>query len=418
VDALDAPPGPASARAAASSRGARVPEPGAPHAERERAELRAALALAGVEGLGPARGRALLDRFGSPLALLEALERSGAACLRGLGPTRPVAARLAGLRPVSGARLDALETAGVRVVRYGGPGYPERLGHLHHPPLVLYLTGPLGLPQERAVAIVGTRRSTQYGRRVTRDLAGGLAAAGWWVVSGMARGIDGAAHRAALEAGGSTAGVVAGGVDVEYPAVHRALFRDLRDRGVLVSELPPGTRPEAGLFPRRNRIIAALADAVVVVQAGRKSGALITVDHALELSREVGAVPGPVGPEASEGVHGLLRDGAAPITSADDVLELLGEGPPLARGGSERGPAAGPVRLPCAALPFLAGVEEPALRVWAEVDAQPRAGDDLARVSGLGLEEGRTLLDRMELAGLLDRLPGDRYERRHEWCAR
>ncbi|HKK27458.1 MAG TPA: DNA-processing protein DprA [Gemmatimonadota bacterium] len=418
MDALDGPPGPASARAAAASREARGPAPRGPAAGSERAELRAALALAGVEGLGPARGRALLDRFGSPLALLEALGRSGGAGLRGLGLTRPVADGLAGLRPVPGTRLSGLEAAGVRVVRYGGPGYPERLGHLHHPPLVLYLTGPLGLPEARAVAIVGTRRSTQYGRRVTRDLAGALAAAGWWVVSGMARGIDGAAHRAALEAGGSTVGVVAGGVDVEYPSVHRALFRDLRERGVLVSEFPPGTRPEAGLFPRRNRIIAALADLVVVVQAGPKSGALLTVEHALDLNREVGAVPGPVGPAVSEGVHDLLRDGAAPITSADDVLELLGEGAPGASGDPGPDGEPGPGRLPCAALPFLAGVEEPALRVWAEAEAEARAGDDLAEASGLGFEEGRTLLDRMELAGLLDRLPGDRYERRHGRCSR
>lgn len=418
MDAVDGPAGPAQTRTPAPPGGAPGPTPDGAARASEGEELRAALAVAGVEDLGPARGRALLDRFGSPLALLEALSRSGGACLRGLGIPRHVAERLTGLRPVPGGRLSGLRAAGVRVVRYGGPGYPGRLGRLHHPPLVLFLTGPLGLPEARAVAIVGTRRSTQYGRRVTRDLAGGLAAAGWWVVSGMARGIDGAAHRAALEAGGPTVGVVAGGVDVEYPAVHRALFRDLRDRGVLASEFPPGTRPEAGLFPRRNRIIAALADLVVVVQAGPKSGALLTVEHALDLNLPVGAVPGPVGPAVSRGVHDLLRDGAAPITSADDVLALLGEGPVGAAGDAGPDGEAGRGRLPCAALPFLAGVEEPALRVWAEAEAEPRAGDDLARVSGLGLEEGRTLLDRMELAGLLDRRPGDRYERRHERCSR
>lgn len=391
---------------------ARVPpRPARPGRERE--ELRTVVALAEARAIGPALGRRLLDRFGSPLGLLAAVERAGEACLEGLGLPRPAREAAAHLRPVPAERLEALAAGGVRVVRYGGEGYPPRLRHLHHPPLVLYLSGPLELPVGRSVAVVGTRRSTSYGRRMTRDIAGDLAAAGCWVVSGMARGIDGAAHRAALEAGGRTAGIVAGGVDVEYPAVHRDLFRDLRERGVLASEFPPGTRPEAGLFPRRNRIIAALADAVVVVQAGTKSGARLTVDHALELGRDVAAVPGPVGPPASEGIWGLLRDGAALVTSADDVLDLL-DGVPLGTraAGGPAGETA-PDRLPSAALPLLAGREEAALRAWGAAAGETLTGDELAAAAGVPGEAGRSLLDRMELAGLLARLPGDRYERRH-----
>jgi DNA processing protein len=295
------------------------------------------------------------------------------------------------------------------LVRYGGPGYPPTLRDLHHPPIVLYLKGPLPLPVERAVAMVGTRRATEYGRRLARDLAGDLASSGVCIVSGMARGIDGAAHRAALDAGGPTVGVVAGGLDVEYPAAHRSLFAAMRERGVLASEFPPGTRPEAGLFPRRNRIIAALARVTVVVQAGRPSGALITASHALELGRDVGAVPGPVGPEASAGVHALLRDGAAVVTSAADVLELLdGLGGTAPVGGAR---VVDPDALPgTGALPE--ADRAPARRVWAAASEGPCAGDVLAERSGLAHSAARALLDRLEMAGILGALPGDRYERR------
>jgi len=379
----------------------------------ERAELCAALALAGVEGLGPAGARRLLDLHGSPRAVLTraggpgSLDPDPPPGLR--RPGRRVEERLRRVRSVPETRLHELDAAGIRVVRYGGPGYPPILGDLHHPPIVLYLQGPLPLPVERAVAVVGTRRATEYGRRLARDLAGDLAASGVCVVSGMARGIDGAAHRAALDAGGPTAGVVAGGLDVEYPAAHRSLFAAMRERGVLASEFPPGTRPEAGLFPRRNRIIAALGRVTVVVQAGRPSGALITASHALELGREVGAVPGPVGPEASAGVHALLRDGAAVVTSAADVLELLDGLGGAARVGGAR--CVDPDALPGAgALPD--ADRAPAGRVWAAVSEGPCPGDVLAERSGLPHPAARALLDRLELAGILGALPGDRYERR------
>jgi DNA processing protein len=377
------------------------------------------VALAEIEGLGPAGARRLLDLHGSPGAVLS-VARTGAALDRERPPgaralRRRVVSRLRAARPVPESRLDDLARTGIRLVRYGGAGYPEGLRDLHHPPVVLYVQGRLPLPSGRAVAVVGTRRATEYGRRVARDLAGHLAAAGVCIVSGMARGIDGAAHRAALDAGGPTAGIVAGGLDVEYPAAHRRLFAAMRERGVLASEFPPGTRPEAGLFPRRNRIIAALAGVTVVVQAGRPSGALITASHALELGREVGAVPGPVGPGASEGVHALLRDGAAVVTSAADVLELLdGVSPEPAAVGAGP-PAAGPRALPAAVGALPDSDRAAAGRVWAAASEGPCAADSLAERSGLPHAAARRLLDRMELAGLLGALPGDRYERRRSW---
>lgn len=385
----------------------------------ERAELRAALALTEVDGLGPAGARWLLDQHGSPREVLRrsrvpgVLDGDRPPGARRLG--RDVPSSLRSTRPVPEARLDRLAEAGIRLVRYGGPGYPAALRDLHHPPIVLYVQGPLPLPGERAVAIVGTRRATEYGRRLARDLAGELAAAGVWIVSGMARGIDGSAHRAALDAGGRTAGVVAGGLDVEYPASNRGLFAAMRERGVLTSEFPPGTRPEAGLFPRRNRIIAALARVTVVVQAGRPSGALITASHALELGRDVGAVPGPVGPRASAGVHELLRDGAAVVTSAADIVELL-DGVAAGGTGSLVRPAGGEdAPLPAAAGALPEADHAAAGRVWELLSEGPCAADALAARSGLPHAAARALLDRMELAGLLGALPGNRYERRRSW---
>lgn len=344
-----------------------------------REEVRAALGLAGSEGVGAVRFRCLVDRLGSARAALEHF--SG-------GRTDGRAA------PAPAGRLERLEARGVRVTSYGLPGYPERLGHLHRPPPVLYLEGPGRLPDARAVAVVGTRKSTGYGRRMARDLARGLAARGWTVVSGMAAGIDGAAHRAALEVPGPTVGVLGSGLDHEYPSVNRDLYREMRRSGLLASEFEPELPPAPGLFPRRNRIIAALADAVVVVQAGRRSGARITADLALELGREVFAVPGPVGPDASRGVHGLLREGAALATGAADVVEALDD---RAAPGRDR-------------LAVLFGPDAPAAaELCSGLSAGPRHADDLAAGAGLEPPAAAALLTRLELEGMVRGLPGGRY---------
>jgi DNA processing protein len=199
---------------------------------------------------------------------------------------------------------------------------------LPDPPLVLFAIGSLEQLSAPCVAIVGTRRATSYGERVTAELAGALARAGVTVVSGMARGIDGAAHRAALAAGGCTAAVLGTGVDVAYPVAHRALHAEIGARGVLLSEELPGDRASGGSFPKRNRIIAALAKATIVVEAPHRSGALITAAHALELNRDVAAVPGPIDVPQSAGTNLLLRDGAIMITEIADALALLGVSSP------------------------------------------------------------------------------------------
>jgi DNA processing protein len=362
--------------------------------ERDR-EVRAALALEGVAGLGPAAIRLLIDTFGSARAVLAAAAHPGGGGGRAAlsDPAARALERVRGVRAVSVPRLDGLRRYGTRVVSYGTADYPQPLVHLHHPPPILYLRGNAPVEQPRAVAIVGTRRATEYGHRLAGDIATGLAGAGHAVVSGLARGIDAAAHRACLAAGGTTIGVLGSGLDHAYPASSADLFRRVPEQGVLVSEFAPDVTPRAGFFPRRNRIIAALAEAVVVVQAGRKSGALITVGHALELGREVFAVPGPVGIPASEGVHGLLRDGAALATSAEDILRVVGD-------AVER-----------AALPPEpeSGGDDDRSRILQLLCDGLTDVDEMCRVTRL--TPGRTLamLSLLELEGRARALPGGRF---------
>jgi DNA processing protein len=206
----------------------------------------------------------------------------------------------------------------------GSAEYPSELKDLAIPPAELYAIGRADVLSKPRVAIVGTRNSTAYGERITRSLTRALVRAGVTVISGMARGIDGAAHRTALEEGGDTVAVLGTGIDVPYPVGHRQLHRAIAERGLVVSENPPGMKAHKGAFPKRNRIIAALAPVTIVVEAGFRSGALNTASQALELGRTVAAVPGPIDSEQSRGSNQLLRDGAVLIAATDDALTLLG----------------------------------------------------------------------------------------------
>lgn len=393
----------------------------------EERQLLAALALDAVEGLGPARTRVLVDEMGTPAVVLAAFRADGPERRRALAAleragrrplSRRVLERLRRTRPVPVGRLRELRRRGLRLVRYRGPEYPERLGHLYDPPLLLWLHGPDRLPVGRTVTIVGTRRATGYGRRMARDLAGGLAVRGWCVVSGMARGIDGAAHRGALDAGGDTVGVLGSGLDYQYPAANRDLYARMREAGLLATEFPPGEPPTADHFPRRNRILAALADAVVVVQAGRRSGAKITAGLALELGREVLAVPGPVGPDASAGVHELLAEGAAICTGPEDIVTTVsgGRGEELPLPGLDR-PDGGEGGSP--ASPRRGGAPDaeeagPAGRIRRRLEEGPAPVDELAVASGLAPGQALALLGRLELMRVVRARPGGRYELRRD----
>jgi DNA processing protein len=219
----------------------------------------------------------------------------------------------------------------MRRIEIGDERYPAGLLDLRFPPRVLWAIGDLDTLRPPVVAIVGTRKATPYGMRATREIAGALARAGACVISGMARGIDGAAHIAALDARGRTAAVLGTGVDIAYPVGHRPLHARIREYGLLLSEEPPGSHAGPGSFPRRNRIIAALASITIVVEAGVKSGANSTAGHALDLGRTLAAVPGPIDAPQSAGANALLRDGAIVITEVADALQLAGLTPPFRR---------------------------------------------------------------------------------------
>lgn len=278
--------------------------------------------------------------------------------------------------------MTALET-----VELGEAGYPELLAQLHDPPVRLYLRGERrDLLGETAVAVVGARGCSPYGAQVARSLARELAAADVVVVSGLARGIDAEAHRGALEADGKTIAVLGSGIDIDYPRRHVELARRIAETGLIVSEYPPGREPAPWRFPARNRIIAGLCAATVVVEARERSGALITADLALELGRDVFAVPGEITAGLSAGTNGLIRQGAAPLLHAEDVLAALGvEG--KRAGSSTR-------------------VSHAAATVAALLADRPRGIDELVRAGDHPAAEVAAALVELELAGLACQVDG------------
>jgi DNA protecting protein DprA len=275
--------------------------------------------------------------------------------------------------------LARADSCGAVVLHSGHADYPPRLAELHDPPPCLYCLGTLGVLRAPAVAIVGTRRATPYGERVTREVAGTLARAGMVIVSGMARGIDAAAHRAALEVGGTTIAVLGTGVDVAYPTAHRQLHSEIARRGLLISEEQPGGRATPASFPKRNRIIAALASATIIVEAPVKSGALITAGHALDLGRSVAAVPGPIYSLQSAGTNELIRDGAIVIACVADALAMVG------------------VTAPATSDPELRTPAE--RRIWEALSAGPTDVDNLAALTTLPARECLAAVTTLELRG-------------------
>jgi len=274
-----------------------------------------------VRGIGPMRLRALLNVFGDVKTAWHASEQMlrelhlDQRALRNLLKTR----KQEDLDEV----LRRVERSNAHVLTWESPDYPTLLSQIPDAPPVLFVRGELTPTDEWSVAIVGTRKATVYGREVAYRLASNLASQAVTIVSGLARGIDGIAHKAALDVKGRTIAVLGCGVDYIYPAEHRALARRIVENGALVSDYPLGTRPEAANFPARNRIISGLSQGVIVIEAGNRSGALITADFAADHGREVFAVPGSILSPASVGCNRLLRDGAAIVTEARDVLETL-----------------------------------------------------------------------------------------------
>jgi DNA processing protein len=356
------------------------------------------LALARVKGLGAVSFKKLTTRF--------------------VDPTAAFSAALTELEQVEGLHRDAIDgivafsdwaeideeierarDAGIAIVPFTNPNYPARLRTIADPPPFLYVKGNILTDDDKAVAIVGSRSASEYGRRVARDLARGLASLGFTVVSGMARGIDASAHESALQAGGRTIAVLGSGVERAYPAEHETLYRRIGENGAVLSELPIGTRPLAFNFPARNRLISGLSLGVVVVEATEKSGSLITATLAVEQGREVFAVPGEVGSSRSRGAHRLIRQGAKLVESVDDIIEEIAP-QLLDRTGSatQRAPRVLPQNAGDATRTIFALLQENTLQVDQVIE---RTGMSAAQV----LE---TLLD-LELQGLLRQLPGKIY---------
>lgn len=284
--------------------------------------MREWIALAQVEGVGPRLFHALLERFGSPGAVLAA-PFADLCAVPALGQT--IAGRILRAATSRNAedQLRRAERVGAEVLPVSSDRYPALLKQIHDPPPLVFVRGRLEARDANAVAFVGPRRAGQYGRRVTRYLSMNCAQFGFTIVSGLAAGADTEAHRGAMAVGGRTIAVLASGVDVPYPKYNAALMEDVIRNGAVLSECPMGASPERGAFPARNRIVSGLALGTVVTAAAQKSGALITARHAMEQGREVMAVPGDIFSPVSDGVHALLRDGATLVQDPFDIRAAL-----------------------------------------------------------------------------------------------
>lgn len=353
------------------------------------------LRLSLVSGVGPRTRKALMERFGTARAALNAAP-SALRGVPGVGPKLTEKIACADREIDVEAEIALCREHGIEILTEGHADYPRVLREIHDPPGVLFVRGEIRPNDALAVGIVGTRHATQYGLRQAERLAGGLARAGLTVISGLARGIDAAAHRGAMAAGGRTIAVLASGVMNIYPPEHDKLAEEVVAHGALISESPPRSQPLAGTFPQRNRLISGLSLGVIVVEAADRSGALITARHAMEQGREVFAVPGNVDTRASRGCHQLIRDGAKLVESADDVLEELG---PLV----EAAPRDDGQVIHHAAELLLNELEQ---QVLATIHTEATSIDQIVADTGLPVSQVLSTLSVLEMRRLIRRLSG------------
>lgn len=367
-------------------------------------ERKARLALALIPGVGPSRAKVLLQVFGSAREVFGASKEE----------VREVGRLLDQSVAVFEQALDRAEEEEQRLADLGGwavvlgeETYPPLLREIPVPPLALFGLGTLEQRDTQAVAMVGSRQCTLYGRKITTLMAGELAGMGITIVSGAAVGIDAAAHQGALEGGGRTIAVLGCGLNVDYPKPNRRLKAEIAESGALLSECPLDTPPRAGVFVSRNRIIAGLAKGVVVAEGSPRSGSLITADHALDFGRTVMAVPGQVFDRRREGPHNLIRSGAALVTSAREVAgELWPEADrvrPSQAALFDEGPLPGPNPAE--------GLEPLARSIFESLESTPVHVDELIRGSEMEAQQVHTILLDLELMGLVRRLPGQNYIR-------
>lgn len=395
--------------------------------------LRAWLQLAHAPGLPPAALHALLDAFGSPAALLRASDEAICAASSAAAARAVRASERHDLDARTDAALAWLDAPGNAIVTLNDPAYPPRLRDLHDPPPLLYVKGRLDLLHARGLAVVGSRHATPQGLADATRFAHALSDAGLAIVSGLALGIDGAAHRGGLAGRASTIAVIATGADLVYPARHRTLAHEIAARGAIVSEWPLGTPARASHFPQRNRLIAALALGALVVEAAPRSGSLITARLANELGRDVFAMPGSIHAPLAQGCHALIRDGAKLTAAPLDVLEEYGLGEATAhiaqhsgsspdnadaagtagqRIGEPAAKAGSAVAAAASAASEGAPPDTPPERsVLAALGYGPVTYEWLAEHSGLSDDVLHSALLALELAGRVASVPGGRFAR-------
>ena len=344
-----------------------------------------------IKGIGAVRMQALIQHFGD----LELAWTAAPAELAQAGLGLKVIERIVQARQsVDLEKLWAkIEAQGIKILTWEDQAYPQRLKEIDQPPPVLYIRGDYLHEDLFAVAIVGTRRVTAYGRQITEELSGFLAAKGITVISGLARGVDAIAHQTALKAGGRTIGVLGSGVDRIYPPEHRILAEKMMEQGAIVSDYAPGTPPDASNFPPRNRIISALSLAVVVIEAGETSGALITAEFAAEQGREVFAVPGSILAPQSKGTNKLIQRGALPLLSVDDLMQALD----LTRMGEQK------------AARKIIPADETEARLMNVLGSEPLHVDEIRNQAELPIEKVSATLALMELKGMVRQVGGMNY---------
>jgi len=374
-------------------------------------ELQDAVALNLVRGLGPRLQMLVLERFGTATAALnspvehwEQIPGVGAKIVREL--------RERNHRDMARREINDCQAEDIRLVARDDSRYPSGLREIADPPLVLYEQGQLLPTDSLAVAIVGSRNCTMYGRRMAEKIAAGLARAGITIVSGLARGIDGFAHRAALQAGGRTIAVCASGLRTVYPPEHANLASEIAAQGALLSESPLDRKPRPGLFPQRNRIVSGISLGVVVIEASTTSGTLHTARHAMEQGREVCALPGPIDSRESDGCHALIRDGVKLVRGVDDILEELG---PLSAPVVTSQPASAKPKNQDAAAVVDREVRAPRELVLSDqqknvlnlLHDEPVHIDRVIEASGLEPSRVLSTLTILEMKRLVKRLPGN-----------
>ena len=354
------------------------------------------LAFSHVPGVGSVRIRRLLDAFGN----LEHAWHADESALRRAGMGPKTIESILRVRSELDLKLAyaRLQKLGIRVLTLFSEDYPEPLKHIQGPPASLFVKGDIREHDRFAVAIVGTRQASHYGKALAEKIASELASMGLTIISGLARGIDGIAHQAALGIKGRTLAVLGSGIDQIYPSEHRRLASQICKNGAVISEYPPGTAPEGHHFPARNRIIAGLAMGVIVIEAAERSGALITANFAADQGKEVFALPGDTHRKTSRGTNRLIQDGAHPLLDAKDVIEVLNLFP-IELGGVEK--ADMPEDIVQIALLEL-------------LKDEPAHIDSLYQRSGLPIQEIQVALSMLELQGAIKPLGGMRYMRVRE----